>query len=56
MTRGACRGEVPPRLRASPRHEGYHTTSPDLAAREDREELKAFSARMKERFKEKQLP
>lgn len=37
-------------------HEGFHTTSPGIALREDKAEARAFSERMKTRFEEKQRP
>jgi len=37
-------------------HTGFHTTSPDIAAREDKAEARAFLERMKTRFEEKQKP
>ena len=37
-------------------HGGFHTTSPDIAAHEDKAEARAFLERMKTRFEEKQKP
>jgi len=37
-------------------HGGFHATGPNIAAREDKAEARAFSERMKTRFEEKQKP
>lgn len=50
------RVHCPPGCERAAGHVGFHTTSPDIAKREDAADLAAFHTRFNARFAEKQMP